>query len=131
MDLPPGHRKLSDARKAHDLLLRHFHKPVEQIELEVILNDNSSALGKRFRSPSPNRRDAFELSAWLRTSGHAPDADVMVGSHHVGRVLLPQPVWNDLQVEEAKDVYADGRLFFPKSGELVATLKSFVPKGRS
>lgn len=130
MDLPQGHRKLSDDRKAYDLLLRHFHKPVEQIELEVTLHDNSSALGKRFRSPSANRRDAFELSAWVRLGGHAPDADVMVGSHQVGRVVLPPPVWDDLHVEEARGVHADGRLFFPMSGELVATLQSFVPKTR-
>lgn len=98
MNLPRGHRKLSDDRKAFDVVLRYFHEGVAEVELDVILVDPSDVLGERNRFPSPNRPDATE--------------SVSLGG---------------LKVEEARGVYADGRLFLPK-GECGATLQCVVPK---
>lgn len=127
MDLPEGHLKLSDDRKAFDLVMRNFHDPVEELELDVMLTDPSKLLRDRNRLPSPNRRDAYEFSAWLRLTEPCPGAAVMVGEHLVGRTQLPASAWEDLKVEEARGVYADGRLFLPWTRE-EPTLQCVVPR---
>jgi hypothetical protein len=128
LDMPTGHKKLSEDRKAFDLVLRHFHKPVYEIELEVTLNDQAGILNERYQHPSPNRREAFELPAWLRLADQSPDAAVMVGPHIVGLTELPGEAWEDLVVESANDIYADGRLFLPFAGDESASIQCVVPK---
>ena len=125
LEMPSGHRRLSDERKAFDLVLRHFHQPVVEIELGVTLDP--TVLDGRPRVPSANRTDSYELPAWMRPSEESPRASVMVGELEVGETEVPATVWQDLTMEAANNVYADGSLFLPITGEGPTTIECVVP----
>ena len=44
MDLPEGYRKLSEARKANDLVLRWLHPPVDKLALDLRVDDAAAAV---------------------------------------------------------------------------------------
>ncbi len=132
LDLPDGHRKLSDHRHAHDLVLRWLHPWVDQVPLELRIDESADEVINRcLQLPSANRRDSSEAPVWLRLEAESPDAEVMVGRARIGWTSLPGPAWDDLKHEEQRGVYADGSVFLEgPPGRVRTELSCYVPRRR-
>ena len=112
LDLPEGHRELSDHRHAHDLVLRWLHPRVDQVPLELRIDEAAEdVINRCLQLPSANRRDWSEAPVWLQLGAESPDAEVMVGRTRIGWTSLPGPAWGDLKQEEHQGVHADGSVF--------------------
>lgn len=126
-DMPEGHRKLSDARKANDLVLRWLHKPVDKITLDVHV-DNTVVIERCRKVPSANRDGWAEAACWLQPQ-RPPEVEVMVGKERIGRTVVPDRVWDALKREEERRIYADGSLFLNDYGPQIE-LVCFLPRER-
>jgi hypothetical protein len=123
-DLPEGHRKLSDAHKANDLVLRWLHPPVDKTPLEIHV-DNAVAMQRCREVPSANRDGWAEAHCWLQPQ-QSPKALVMVGKERIGWTKVPGPVWDALKRAEERRIDADGSVFLDYYGpqiELVCFLQ--------
>jgi hypothetical protein len=124
-DMPEDHRKLSEVRKANDLVLRWLNLPVDKLALDLRAEAAAASTIERCREvPSPNRDGWAEAYCWLLPDV-SPDVQVMVGKQRIGWSTVSEPVWDVLKREEQRRVYADGSVFLdfygPKS-ELVCYL---------
>lgn len=129
MDLPEGCRKLSDARKANDLVLRWLHPPVDNAALELRVDDAAAAAIRRCREfPSPNRDGWAEAYCWLLPDD-PPIVQVMVGKERVGWATVPDRVWLVLEREEQRRIYADGSVFLDHYGSAIE-LVCYLPRAR-
>lgn len=129
MDLPEGYRKLSDARKANDLVLRWLHPAVDKVALDLRVDDAAAAVIGRCRQfPSANRNGWAEAYCWLLPDDPL-NAHVMVGKERIGWASVPDRVWTVLRREEQRRVYADGSVFLDHSGAQIE-LVCFLPRTR-
>jgi hypothetical protein len=126
-DMPEGHRKLSDARKANDLVLRWLHKPVDKITLDIHV-DNTVAIERCREAPSANRDGWAEAHCWLQPH-ELPTVEVKVGKEHVGWTVVPDRVWDALKREEKRRIYADGSLLLNYYGPQIE-LVCYLPRER-
>ena len=96
MDLPEGHRKLSDARKANDLVLRWLHPPVAKVALDLRVDEAAATTIERCRRfPSANRDGWAEAYCWLLPDA-SPNVQVMVGKERIGWATVPDNAWASL-----------------------------------
>lgn len=129
LELPEGYRRLSDARKANDLVLRWLHAPVDKVALELRVDDAAGAAIERCRQvPSANRRGWAEAYCWLLPDDPS-NAQVMVGEERIGWTTVPDPVWALLKREEQRRIYADGSVLFDHDGPQI-DLVCFLPRAR-
>jgi hypothetical protein len=129
MDLPEGHRKLSDARKANDLVLRWLHPRVDKVALDLRLDEAAAAaIGRCRQLPSPNRDGWAEAYCWLLPD-RPPNVQVMVGEERIGWSTVPDHVWPLLEREEHRRIYADGSVFLDHAGARIE-LVCFLPRAR-
>ena len=129
MDLPDAKRKLSDARKANDLVLRWLHPRVDKVALDLRLDEAAAELIGRCRQfPSANRDGWAEAYCWLLPE-HPPNVQVMVGTERIGWAAVPGDGWPELKREEQRRVYADGSLFLHHYGPEIE-LVCYLPRAR-
>jgi hypothetical protein len=131
LDLPVGHRRLTEARHSNDLLLRWFHPSVDEASLELALDEEASEVLRRCRVlPSASRSNWFEAPAWLKPEDQEPHAEVMVGTTRIGRTRVPERAWSALKAEQARNVYADGALFLAmdETSGAAVELKCYLPR---
>ena len=128
-DLPEGHRKLSDARKANDVVLRWLHEPVQKLALDLRVDEAASAALERCRQfPSANRSGWAEVYCWLLPDA-ASTVQVMVGKLRIGWATVSDAGWAALKSEQQRGIYADGSLFLDYSGDEME-LVCFLPGER-
>ena len=129
MDLPEGYRKLSEARKANDLVLRWLHQPVDKVALDLRVDDAAAAVIRRCREfPSANRNGWAEAYCWLLPDDPA-NVQVMVGKERIGWAIVPEQAWTALKGEEQRRIYADGSVFLDHYGAQIK-LVCFLPRTR-
>jgi hypothetical protein len=129
MDLPEGYRKLSDARKANDLVLRWLHRPVDKVALDLRVDDAAAAVIGRCRQfPSANRNSWAEAYFWLLPDD-PPNVQVMVGKERIGWATVPDQAWTLLKREEQRRNYADGSVFLDHYRARIE-LVCFLPRTR-
>lgn len=125
MDLPGGKRKLSDARKVNDLVLRWLHPRVDEVALDLRVDEAAADLIGRCRQfPSANRDGWAEAYCWLLPED-GPNVQVMIGMERIGWAQVPDDRWPELKREEQRRVYSDGSVFLHHYGpeiELVCYL---------
>lgn len=127
MDLPEGYRKLSDARKANDLVLRWLHPPVDRVALVLRVDDAAvAAIGRCRQVPSANRNGWAEAYCWLLLDD-PPNVQVMVGKERIGWATVPDHAWSVLKREEQRRIYADGSVFLDHYGAEIE-LVCFLPR---
>ncbi len=129
MDLPEGYRKLSDARKSNDLVLRWLHPPVDKVALDLRVDEAAAtAIGRCRQFPSANRHGWGEAYCWLLPDD-PPNVQVMVGHERIGWTTVPDHAWPVLKREEQRGIYADGSVLLDHYGaqiELVCYLPRVV-----
>jgi hypothetical protein len=126
-DMPECHRRLSEARKANDLVLRWLHAPVDKVPLDLRVDADAAAVMERCREvPSPNRKGWAEACCWLVPEA-SPDVRVMVGKERIGWSTVSHPVWHALKREEQRRIYADGSVFLDHYGPQI-DLVCYLPR---
>jgi hypothetical protein len=129
MDLPVGYRKLSDVRKANDLVLRWLHPPVDKVALDLRVDEAAAELiGRCRRFPSANRDGWAETYCWLLLE-EPSNVQVMVGRERIGWATVPDHAWPVLKDEEQRRVYADGSVFLYYYGAEIE-LVCYLPRAR-
>ena len=129
MDLPEGYRKLSEERKANDLVLRWLHAPVDKVALELRVDNAAAAVIGRCRQfPSANRNGWAEAYCWLLPDDPT-NVQVMVGKERIGWATVPEPAWAVLKREEQRRTYADGSVLLDHYGARIE-LVCFLPRTR-
>lgn len=129
MDLPEGHRRLSDARRANDLVLRWLHPPVDKVALDLRVDGAAADLiGRCRRFPSANRDGWAEACCWLLPE-EPLNVQVMVGRERIGWATVPDHAWPVLKDEEQRGIYADGSVFLDYFGAQIE-LVCYLPRAR-
>lgn len=127
MDLPEGHRKLSDAHKANDLVLRWLHPPVDKVALDLRVDEAAATAIRRCRQfPSANRHGWGEAYCWLLPDD-PPNVQVMVGHERIGWTTVPDHAWPVLKREEQRGIYADGSVLLDHHGAQIEVV-CFLPR---
>ena len=130
--MPHGHRALSEARRTNDVVLRHFHRPVELALLPFQPADDINALQRGLQVPPTAVGHDEQLPVWIRPHDLEPDADVIVGDTQVGFTTLAQAAWKALLAEAERGVYADGALSWgsrsPANGGHAYELRCYLPR---
>lgn len=121
-DLPEGHLKLSEVRKANDVVLRWFHQPVDKVVIGLRVDPAADSVLDRCREvPSPNRDGWAEAYCWLVPES-SPDVQVMVGKAHIGWSAVSVAVWRELKAAQERRIYADGSVFLDFYGPQIELL---------
>jgi hypothetical protein len=130
--MPKGHRALSEARRTNDVVLKHFHRPVELVLLPFQPGDDTTALQRGLQVPPTAVGHDSELPVWIRPHALEPDADVIVGETKVGSTTLAPAAWKALLAEAERGVYSDGALSWrstsPANGGHAYELRCFLPR---
>ena len=129
MDLPDGYRRLSDARKANDLVLRWLHPRVDKVALDLRVDEAAAGLVGRCRQfPSANRDGWAEAYCWLLPED-LPNVQVMVGRDRIGWAAVSGDGWHELKREEQRRIYADGSVFLHHCGPEIE-LVCYLPRAQ-
>ena len=113
MRLPEGRRRLSRVHRSQDLVLKHFHEPLDLVALELVAGPRTDELlrqGIREVGPVDRRTDESKLNVWLAVRTPRPAADVMIGSAQLGSTTVPPYAWDALIREAERGLHADGVL---------------------
>jgi hypothetical protein len=132
-EMPEGNKALSKARRANDLVLRYFHKRVQQADLAFTRDPGAEELLLSCRAVPPvEDPDWHEVPVWLLLASDPGRAQVMLGNARVGWCELPSPVCRALAEEASRGIYADGIL--PVRGEpdadstaVLGALRCYLP----
>jgi len=137
MRMPQGQRALSRIHRSNDLVLRHFHEPLDLVDLNLLLGPQAEQLlrfGIREVPPVDRHTDESKLDVWLSMQSSAPAADVMVGSRRLGSTHLPSHAWEALKEEAKRGVFADGLLETAhdhRTGKpVVRRLRCYLPRDK-
>ena len=130
--MPQGHRALSEAPRTNDLVLKHFHRPVELALLPFQPGDDTTPLQRVLQVPPTAVGHDPGVPVWIRPHALEPYADVIVGDTEVGSTTLAPAAWKALIVEAERGVYADGALFWgsrsPANGGHAYELRCYLPR---
>jgi len=136
MRMPQGHRALSKVHRSTDVVLRHFHEPLDLVDLELDPGPQAEQLLRfaiREVPPVDRHTDVSKLTVWLLVQSSAPAADVMLGRRRLGSTRLTPPAWQALTKEAERGIYADGLLEVaasPRTGRpVVRRLTCYLPRG--
>jgi hypothetical protein len=133
MEMPQGHKALSEARRANDLVLRYLHKRVHRVDLDFTRDPDADELLLGCRAVPPvEDPDWHEAPVWLLMTSEPGQAQVMLGNARLGWCQLRLPAWSALTEEASRGIYADGIL--PVRGApdddataVVGALRCYVP----
>lgn len=136
MRLPEGRRRLSRVHRSQDLVLKHFHEPLDLVTLELLPGLRADQLlrhGIREVGPVDRRTDESKLNVWLQVRSPRPEADVMIGSALLGSTTVPPYAWDALIREAERGHVSDGVLEVAPdrdTGEpVVRRMRCWVPSG--
>ncbi|QNN54452.1 hypothetical protein [Nocardioides mesophilus] len=136
MRMPPGHRALSKVHRSNDVVLKHFHEPLDLVVLDLLPGRGSRQLLRRgLREVPPTDRDSDsderKLNVWLEVRSPEPSADVRIGADLLGSTTLPRHAWEALTAEATRGVFADGLLELTRDprdgGPVLRRLRCYLP----